>query len=301
MNFHTVLLDGDGVLYCGTERIDGVKETLQTLMQRGITTVLLTNNAVKIPQHYATWLNNLYFDKQDVFQADHVVTPLDVVVPFFTQHADDDRPKKVMVWGGTGELEERIEQAGFSISDDPKEVGWVVVSELVLDKDRTEKKRDAAFNAVQMYRAAIVGTNSDIYDMHTDEEGKRYKAVTGSYVGWLRMGKANPPMFWLGKEAKGIYQVVFDRFNITPDDGVLGVGDRIETDIYGANNVGIQSVLLDSRCGVDHADDIGRYIVRAQDRAKFLGKPSEFAENRVAEMAKYRPKKVISNIREILG
>jgi len=60
--------------------------------------------------------------------------------------------------------------------------------------------------------------------------------------------------FGIGKPDPSIFQHALEKLNVTVDEGIM-VGDKLTTDILGANTIGMTSVWI-NRHGVDRNDDI---------------------------------------------
>ena len=52
-NYHALLLDMDGVLYRGHERMPGVAELFDFCAKNGIMTACITNNATMTPEQFS--------------------------------------------------------------------------------------------------------------------------------------------------------------------------------------------------------------------------------------------------------
>jgi ribonucleotide monophosphatase NagD (HAD superfamily) len=297
MNYSTYVLDGDGVVY----ELLGQKKRI----------IILTNNALKDPAGYAKKINELYFSGDELIKPEWVVSPLDVVVPFFEERRRKmaQFSNKVMVIGGGAPLKQKLEEGELELTENPKYASWVVVSEIV--KLRDFNLIPKAYSAIHDHGAQILATNSDPFDRR---ENKSYP-VTGAVVSSLReTGKRPHHVFWLGKGRKEIYEILFQKFNISQSerDSVLTIGDRIITDIYGSNNLGIDSVLVDSPFGSDHIQDIPDYRRMAEFRLELLNsdlywklreepQPQDILQKQIeAEREKYIPTYCISSLESLL-
>ena len=124
-----------------------------------------------------------------------------------------------------------------------------------------------------------------------------------------------PDVHWWGKEAERIYEQVFERLVIRRDSAtkkrVLGIGDRLGTDVYGAERFGIHSAFVDSPHGADRITDIPTYMAKAILRAEsmhIIPFPVPFSEMgwaeqrvvRAQERDRYQPTYVLTSLNDLL-
>lgn len=94
----------------------------------------------------------------------------------------------------------------------------------------------------------------------------------------------NQTVIYYGKPYRQIYEIVHEMFNFAPKDKMLAIGDGLETDIKGANDFGIDSVLITSG------------ILSNKIGAKYGQKADENKVQEQCKLEKAFPQFVISNL-----
>lgn len=220
-----VVMDMDGVLWRGDDVLPGVGQFFDFLRSRSLPFVLASNNSSKTPADYVAKLGGMGVNGVSTGQ---IVTSGTTTVDYLRTHYPAGAI--VHVLGGDG-LKAMVSEAGFTLSD---EASIVVVG---IDFKLTyEKLRRAAY----LIRAGadFIGTNDDAtYPM---PEGLSPGA--GSILAALRtatdrqptiMGKPNQPMYDAALHVMG-----------TERGATLMIGDRLNTDIQGAQSAGLLGALV---------------------------------------------------------
>ncbi len=221
-----ILSDLDGVIYKGP---DAIPYAVESLLATGLDLAYLTNNASRTPDQVAEQLRGYGLPAtphQVVTSPQAAVKLLATLIP---------EGSLVLVVGGVG-LTSELEAAGYRITrsanDKPvavvqgfaPEVGW-------------EQLAQASFALQRDESVLWVATNTDwtipVKDGVAPGNGAMVSAVHLA-VGRLATfaGKPETPMF----------DVAMERFQ--PTGTALMIGDRLDTDILGANRAGIASVLV---------------------------------------------------------
>ncbi|MFL5767763.1 MAG: TIGR01459 family HAD-type hydrolase, partial [Actinomycetota bacterium] len=218
------LFDLDGVLYRGAEPIDGASEAVGAVRGAGRPVVFVTNNATRTPDEVAAFLRELGFEAS----SKEVVTSATATAALLSARAG----ARAFVIGERG-LREALTSAGIELVDgDPERADLVVVG---LDRELTYAKLKRAALLVQR-GAALVASNPDRTFPQTDGlwpgAGSLLAAVeaaTGATA--TIVGKPHPPLFESARDRAGSRKP-------------LVVGDRLDTDIAGANRLGWDSLLV---------------------------------------------------------
>lgn len=219
------IVDIDGVLVRGAEPIPGSIDALRALKAHG-RVVLLTNNATKSRREIAARLQSDGFP----------VTPSTVVNSAFivAQHLRHEMgPSSVFIVGELG-LREELETAGHEIVD-PDAADVVVTG---MDRELTYAKLADALRALGR-GARYVATNADA--TFPTPDGPTPGA--GAIVGALR-GMGYPSESIVGKPSRTAFVTAMGVLQIDDPKACLVVGDRLETDIDGAINLGCPTALV---------------------------------------------------------
>jgi len=221
-----VIADMDGVLWRGDEPLPGLVEFFDMLRTRGLPFALATNNSAKAPAEYVAKLGRMgvlnVSEEQVITSGTATVSYLQTRYPPGT---------RVYVLGGDG-LRTILTDAGYIVSEDGADVVMVGFAPN-LTYERLKK-------ATLLIRAGadFIGTNPDP-SIPTPEglapgAGSIIAAVaTASDSAPIIIGKPYPPMFEAAL-----------RFLGTLPEETLMIGDRLTTDIEGAQQVGLRTALV---------------------------------------------------------
>jgi len=234
------LLDIDGVLVRGAEPVPGAVEALAALKDRG-RVVLLTNNATRSRAEMAARLGSVGF----VVTADEVVPSAYVAARYLREEHG-----LVRFWAlGERGLVEEMALAGHAPMP-PTEAQWVVVG---MDRGLTYDKIAQALQAL-LSGARFLATNRDA--TYPTENGLVPGA--GAIVGALE-GMGFPPEQVMGKPSPAAYRIALEVAGVPPNRALM-IGDRVETDILGAQGLGMDTALVLS--GISTLDDVERQGIR---------------------------------------
>ncbi|MFM1953476.1 MAG: hypothetical protein RL187_685 [Actinomycetota bacterium] len=223
-----VLADLDGVLYQGSKALAHAVSSLQKA-SKVATLGFITNNASRTPEAVASHISSFGLPAQP---ADVVTSPqsairlLSRLIP---------AGSLVLAVGGEG-LTSELEKAGFLVTrqadDNPAaviqgfspEVGWTHLAQ-------------ASFALQRNPDIPWVATNTD-WSIPVDGG---VAPGNGALVSAVHLAVGRLATF-SGKPEKEIFELALERF---PHSGsALMIGDRLDTDILGANRVGIASALV---------------------------------------------------------
>ncbi len=139
------------------------------------------------------------------------------------------------------------EEAGFQISTGETPPDHPVVAVVSgMDRQITHDKIKVAMRLI-MGGADFIATNTD--GSFVTPEG--FNPGTGMVIGALQFASGSIPTV-MGKPEAAIYQTALKRFNADPA-ATLMVGDRLNTDILGANQLGITTAMV--LTGVNSSED----------------------------------------------
>ncbi len=226
--YDTALLDLDGVVYIGQDAVPGVIGALnQAHDEFGMTLTCVTNNASRSPQRVADHLVQLGLR----------VSAADVVT---SAQAGASELAKLIPQGsrvfvlGSQDLAREVELVGLLASHDDSltydgliQGYWPDMPWRILDF------------AAELLRSGVpwVATNMDM----TIPTPTGVAPGNGSVVQALGQSVNRKPTVVAGKPETPLMQQSIDRTNAKRP---LVVGDRLDTDIHGANNVGVDSLLV---------------------------------------------------------
>ncbi|MDC4233398.1 HAD-IIA family hydrolase [Actinomyces sp. B33] len=222
--YDCALLDLDGTAWAGDRGIDHACESVLAAREAGMTTVFVTNNAMRTPQMVADKLTDYGF----AATADMVMTSAMDVVSILSEKIDEGA--KVFVLGGEGVRQALIE-GGYQIVDSADDEPAAVVQGLDTSVDWAMLTEGAL--AIQR-GARFFATNLDA----TLPIERGNALGNGSLVRAIEHATGVRP-YAAGKPEPGIYQ---RGAALVEAQNPIAVGDRLETDILGAIRAGIPAM-----------------------------------------------------------
>jgi HAD superfamily hydrolase (TIGR01450 family) len=255
--YDALLLDLDGTLYQGPQEIPGAREALAAGEQ---SCYYVTNNASRSPGEVAEHLTELGFDADE----STVVTSSQSAARLLAENVAPDSPVLIV---GTEALADEVRYVGLrpvrSFEDAPAAVvqghspttDWAILAEATL-----------------AIRADAVWVAANLDSTLPTERG--LVLGNGSMVAALRTASSREPLV-AGKPAAPLMEDAMRRSGCARP---LGGGYWLDTEIEGANNVGLDSLLV--LTGVSTAVDVLR--AAPEQRPTYLASELD-ALNRPAE------------------
>ena len=225
----TLLIDGDGVLWRDDRPIPGLGRFFDILRLRGIRWALLTNNNTRVVHEY---LNKLagFGIQADVGQ---IFTSSTATAAYLMKRYGPGAP--VHAVGMRGVIE-TLQDAGFLVSFGEEMPDHDVVAVAAgMDRNLTYDKAKVATRLI-LGGAEFVATNTD--GTYPTPEG--LSPGTGMTIGALRGTTGVTPTV-IGKPEQAIFTAALEA--MTADKATTAmIGDRLETDILGAQRLGIPTI-----------------------------------------------------------
>jgi HAD superfamily hydrolase (TIGR01450 family) len=224
--YDVALLDLDGVVYVGPSAVAGAREHLLEARSLGMRLAYVTNNASRTPDVVAAHLRELGMPAQD----GDVVTSAQAAARVAAELVPPGSP--VLVVGGEGlraALRERGLEPVASADDEPvavvqgfsPDLGWALLAEGAYALERG---------------VPWVASNTDL----TIPTPRGRAPGNGTLVEVLRRATGREPVV-AGKPETPMHAEAVAR---TGSSRPLVVGDRLDTDIEGANRAGVASLLV---------------------------------------------------------
>ncbi|MDT4912422.1 MAG: glycerol-phosphatase [Pseudonocardiales bacterium] len=224
--YDVALLDLDGVVYVGPDAVPGAPEALAAARAAGMRLAFVTNNAARPPHVVADHLTELGI----AAKAPEIVTSAQAAARYLADRLPGGA--RVLVLGTTG-LEQALQERGLiPVSDAEGQVDAVVQG-----YSPDMNWRLLAEGAVAINRRVLwVATNVD----PTVPSPRGPLPGNGSLVAALRLATGREPVV-TGKPDPTMHRESLLRSEAR--DPIV-VGDRLDTDIEGANAVGCDSLLV---------------------------------------------------------
>jgi len=220
-----LILDVDGVLWKGREALPGVPAFFDFLRRHKISFVIASNNSARpasdIVERLAT-LNVRVTPREVLTSAEATAIYLPHLV---------GKNARVFLVGGEG-IRDVLIGAGFTIVEQNADV--VVVG---LDRELTYEKLKRATFEIQR-GAKFVGTNGD-KTFPTDEG---LAPGGGAILAAIQTATDVAPTI-IGKPARAMFDIAIEQMGADPRTCAM-LGDRLDTDIEGAHNAELKSILV---------------------------------------------------------
>lgn len=240
-----VLCDVDGVIHAGDQVFVDAVAALNVWQAQGIPVVFLTNNASRHPGELAERL-----EADGVrLAADQVLTSAMAGAHLLAQQVSPATPVLV---AGSPALEQAVRQVGLSVTQDPVAAGAVIQG---FSPQLTLARLHDASRALAQ-GAVWVATNRDL----TLPTSWGQAPGNGAWVRALAEVAGREPAV-AGKPEAAYYALALERLGLSPGE-VVAVGDRLETDVLGANRQGIRSVLVTT--GVHGRAELEQALARGE-------------------------------------
>ena len=220
-----LVIDMDGVLWRGAAALPGLSEFFAFLRANKIPFTLATNNASKTQTQYAQRFAKLGIE---ISPAEVMTSSLATAAYLKTQYPPGT---KMYVVGQDG-IKQALTNAGFTLSE---EDAAVVVAGI--DFELTYNKLKIA--ALQINKGArFIGTNPDL----TFPVEGGFAPGAGSILAAISAATGKQPTV-IGKPEPRLFEMALQKMKTNPAHTAM-IGDRLETDILGAQRAGLRTILV---------------------------------------------------------
>jgi HAD superfamily hydrolase (TIGR01450 family) len=221
------LLDMDGVLFHGDQALPGAVEFLEAIASSPH--CFVTNNPIRTPESVAAHFANLGLPlptvKSIVTSAEATAAWLASELPGYRYFAVGDRG-----------LDAALSRHGVA---DAKAADFVVVGEGVgLDYDSLT----TGINLIIDHGARLICTNPDESVDAVVDGTRRVLPGAGALVAPFVAATHVQPVY-IGKPYPLLYEMAMSRLSVTAQDCIM-IGDRPDTDIAGAQSLGMRTALV---------------------------------------------------------
>lgn len=221
-----VLFDMDGVLYRGDHLLGGVNELLAFLEAHDMQYACITNNATRTPAQFAAKVQAMDLH----IPADRIITSSVATNVYLRSQAPRGTPIYAVGMDG---LHEPLFRDGYFVLDE-KTPRYVVVG---ADFELTYHKLRTACLAIRA-GATFIGTNPDT--TFPAEDG--IIPGCGAILAALVAATGQQPQI-ISKPAPAMFQAAMKLLSAEPAT-TLVIGDRYDTDIVGAAQAGLHTVMV---------------------------------------------------------
>lgn len=224
MRYSGFMIDMDGTVYKGGDLIPGAIEFIDSLKERGIPFVFLTNNSSSARDHYYRKLVRMGFH----VESENVLTSAIATTRFVLSERAGKRVYPV----ASPDVVEEMRAAGVDIVDSDPDLVL-----LTFDRTITYEKINNAYRFL-MSGAELIATHpddlcptEDAYDIDIGPFIRMFEQMCGKEA--VVIGKPNGLMLDMAAREMGV-----------DPEGTVMVGDRLYTDIEMAVRAGTASILV---------------------------------------------------------
>ena len=224
-----VLLDMDGVLWRGPDPIFGISELFTCINDHNLSAFCITNNSTRTVDHYLGQLNKYGVsldEKQVITSAEATADYLAMKYP---------AGGSVYVVGEQG-LVKALQNQNFYHVENPRNENILAVV-AGLDRGLTYEKIEHAARLIDQ-GLPFIGTNPD-RTMPTPEGNA---PGAGVIIKAIETASGTAAEI-IGKPKIHLFNLALQRADCLPAEAIM-IGDRLETDIAGAQNIGMRTGLV---------------------------------------------------------
>jgi 4-nitrophenyl phosphatase len=218
------LIDLDGTMYKGTERIEAASDFVKRLRQKNIPYLFVTNNSSRTPAQVAEKLRGF-----DIPAEDGLVFTTSMATANYIY--DRNKDASIYLIGEEG-IRTALEEKGFQFAGEHAD--YVVIG---IDRELTYEKLAVACLAVRN-GAVFLSTNADV--ALPTERG--FMPGNGSITAVITGSTKTMPIF-IGKPESIIVEQALKVLGTNKNETLM-VGDNYDTDIMAGINAGIDTLLV---------------------------------------------------------
>ncbi len=227
-----LILDMDGVLWRGDTPMPGLVDFFATLRAAGIGFIMATNNATKTAAMYTARLAGFGVD----VAPEQILTSAEATAGYLVENYSPDLPAYVV---GAQGLREAIAAQSFRLLTPAEVRAGAAAAFVVVGLSPQLTYEELAMASLLVHNGTpFIGTNPD--PTFPSEIGPLPGA--GAIIGVVTTATGVQPTL-IGKPGPIIFREALKRLGGDPD-GVAMVGDRLSTDIAGAQAAGLRSILV---------------------------------------------------------
>lgn len=227
-NIQALIIDMDGVLWHDTEPLGDLPQIFGQIQSQGFNFILATNNATRTVREYHEKISGFGVD----LAQGQIINAAEAAGIYLSERFP--RGTRVFVVGQPS-LQQTLEDYGLKVVDMDELEATVVVASL--DFGLTYDKLRHASLLIQE-GAEFIGTNPDA----TLPTPEGFFPGSGTVIGALEIASGKRAKI-IGKPEPWLYEMALKRLDVPPDR-TLAIGDRLETDILGAQAAGLHTALV---------------------------------------------------------
>ena len=224
-----IIMDCDGVLWKGNQPVQGAKETLEQLEQKGFQLGFVTNNSSLSRNGFSQKFLNLGFNSENytILNSGYGAAV----------HLKAKSLTKIFMIGESG-LKEELEKQNLIVSEVYKRnqqavcIGW--------DRDLTWAKLADGMWVILKNKGVFLATNPDNSFPFED------RLVPGAGAGIAALANAcgKEPDIMIGKPSPYLLNLAMEEMGCKDSSKAVFIGDRLSTDIKAGINAKMDTILV---------------------------------------------------------
>ncbi len=225
LDIELFLLDMDGTIYLDNELFDGSLDFINTLINKNIRYVFLTNNSSSSLQNYVNKLKRISVPATE----ENIFTSGMAMGVYLNQN----HPNKKVYLVGTKALKNELSTYKINLVEDNPDI--VVIG---FDRELTYEKLEKACKYLDD-GAIFLATNPDYV---CPIANKRYIPDCGSMCDMITNATGKKPTY-IGKPSPMMINLLQSKYNINKEK-IAMVGDRVYTDIKAGVNANVKTICV---------------------------------------------------------
>lgn len=225
--YDAFVFDLDGTLYKEDRLIPGADKTVNLLKSAGKKVVFISNKTTGTSYDYYLLLKHLNINAE----SEEVINSTIVIKNYLIQN----HPGSTFYAIGEKVFIKELESSGFTYSENPEAIEIVIVT---LDRTLNFNKIEIAARALEKgakFYAANIDNTCPVMDGEITDAGVTISALEKRIQRKLELH--------FGKPSEFMFNEIKQKLN-TPNDKILLIGDRLETDIAMGNFYQIDTALV---------------------------------------------------------
>jgi len=232
-NIHALIIDMDGVLWEGTKPLPGLIDFFKLLRKKQLPFILATNNASLTQDQYIAKFKSMGVS----VSANEILTSSMATAQYLSELVNPNSTHLLVI--GEDGLKQPLIDKGFSVINTPFSKQQTPADFVVCGLDRHLTWNKLAEASLHICAGAkLIASNAD-----TTLPTERGPVLgNGAIIAALEAATQTTAQV-IGKPQAIMYQQAIKRLN-TPPEQTVAIGDRLNTDILGAVNTGIRSIMV---------------------------------------------------------
>lgn len=257
--YDNFIVDVWGVLHDGRETFPFVKDTLRELKDMGKQVIFLTNSPTRAHE-IQNYLEHKFDLPRDLYHDLHSSgeDAYEHMSENGAQH-EPDFTNKCLAFVSGSTFTQILDDCGLESVGDLQDASFILNLHPPFNESITTQDYEALLKQAKLAGKAMVCVNPDmgvIYD-------NRVYPCAGSLAQFYE--SIGGQVYYHGKPYPSVYETVLSKFDNPDKSRTVAIGDSLRTDITGAHNFGISSILVLSGLDAHYARETNASENTAQD------------------------------------